>query len=451
MKNRVVFILLILAAVIPLAALGQDSSGGKPTAVDIWPGYWYGNDEFTYQTLPVGGWNTIGAFSLRSLAMGETFLSATDGTAGYLNPALLSTVKAPRLSLDYRWSENAYRAYPWPQIIPLVEFASGYGESRTYKGKSEEDLASIALVLPFDGWAVSASYFRFQDYRIPRIDGLYGTGLEFVEGSGGTRGVNLAVSARVARHLSLGVSASYLFGDIRRVQVLTPVYIWFDGTVSPSDPGTGIPPIWYWPSIRETYHLDLKGASLSFGAVFEPSERWTLGLTLRPPFAMDIDARMESLWMDGASVPSVSWERSFEKQPFLAVGSVLYRASEAFELTADVSFWGWSGAASDYPASSYYPYSTRSFRDVVKLNVGAEYKVGLPFRSVKDLFLRAGYIHDPQPYRYDESYSRDLLCAGTALAVGPLEVGVSAKIAISARELRRFRANIFQAGAVFRF
>ena len=438
---------LILVLVPALPLVGQGRSDVKSWAPDIWPGYWYGSEEFTRHTLPVGGWNTLGAFSIRSLAMGETYLSVSDGTAGYLNPALLMGFERPKVSADYRWSENAYRTSAWPEVVPMRYTSYGYGESRMFKG-SADDLAALTMALPLGDWAVSASYYRFQDYHFPRINALYWSGLDRVEGSGGMRGVNLAVAARLTPKLSLGLSASYLFGSLRRVQVLTPIYYWFDGTVSPADPGGDEPPIWIWPSTTETYDLDMKGVALTFGAAFEPNEQWTFGLTLRPPFALDIDARAESLVMDGYSAPVETWGSYYEKQPLVAVGSVRYRPIEAFTLTADVSVWGWSGATSDYASSLYY---SRDFRSVVKLNLGAEYRVRLPFPAVKDLFLRAGYIHDPQPYRYDEAYARDLFCAGAGLAFGPVEVGVAARLAVSALEVRRFRLNVIQAGASYRF
>ncbi len=444
-KRTATALMLALALAIPMS--GQTRSGGRPWAPDIWPGYWYGNEEFVHHTLPVGGWNTIGSFSFRGLAMGETFLSASDGTAGYLNPALLTALDRPVIAVDYRWSENAYRTSSWPEVIPMMGPWAGNGDVRSFK-RSMDDIAAMSLALPFGDWALSASYFRFQDFGTPRIDGFFETGLESVEQSGGLRGVNLAIAACLTSSFSLGVSASYLFGDIRRTEILAPVYWILEGSVSPSDPGGSVAPIWSWPSTSERYDLDMKGFSYAFGAAFEPNEKWMVGLTIRPPFAIDIEAGLESLYLDGISVPVKTWGSFFEKQPFTAVGSVRFRPARRFELTADVSFWGWSGATSDYGSSWAY---ARDFKGVVKLNIGAEYKVALPFRALRDLSLRAGYIHDPQPYRYAESYARDHFCAGFGLSLGAVEVGFSAKLGLAARELRRFHANVFQAGAAYKF
>jgi hypothetical protein len=37
------------------------------------------------------------------------------------------------------------------------------------------------------------------------------------------------------------------------------------------------------------------------------------------------------------------------------------------------------------------------------------------------------------------------------LSLGAVEVGFSAKLGLAARELRRFHANVFQAGAAYKF
>ena len=96
----------------------------------------------------------------------------------------------------------------------------------------------------------------------------------------------------------------------------------------------------------------MKGFAFTFGAAFEPNEQWTVGLTVRPPFALDIDCRAgEPLFGRRLRPRQDLGELLSRKQPFVAVGSVRFRPEDRFELTADVSFWGWSGAASDYGSS----------------------------------------------------------------------------------------------------
>lgn len=413
----------------------------------IWPYYWFGNEEFIYHTLPVGGWNTFGSFSPRSAAMGETFFSVSDGTSGYLNPAVLTAIKQPLFSLTYRNTENKYKTSSWPDIIPMREYFLPQGETRSFKRKTDH-VDSISLVLPFGEWAVAANYSLFQEFNIPKISGFPGSWLDMVKQSGEMRGLNIGISCRLTSSFSLGVSASYVFGDINRTQVFTPIYWILENSVSPPGQREKIPPFYPWPMTSEEYGLDLKGFFFNLGAVFEPNEKWKIGLALRPPFSIDLRADIETVFMDVIPCWGKTSGDFYAKQPLVAVGSVLYRPVDSFELTADVSVWGWDSVSSDYlPSWSGLP----DFKSIVKLNLGAEYKISLPFPSLDNLRLRAGYIYDPQPYRYAESYARNSLCAGLGLSLGPLEMNFSAKISFSPRELRRYHTNVLQAGATYRF
>jgi long-subunit fatty acid transport protein len=422
--------------------------GQKTYAPVIWPDYWYGNEEFIYHTLPIGGWNTLGSFSPRSVAMGETFFASPNGTSGYLNPAFLSVIKQPMFSLNYRYSENSYRTSFWPDIIPMREGFNGNRETHSFKRKTDY-VDSISLVLPFHDWVLAANYFLFQEFNFPDINGYPSYWLDTVKQSGKMRGLNLALSYRLTSSFSLGISASYVFGDINRTQVFAPIYYILEDRMSPPGPGVSIPPDWpWWPTTSEVFSLDLKGLFFNLGATFEPNEKWKIGFMLRPPFSIDIKAEVETTFMDLVPYQERSSGDFFNKQPLVATGSVLYKPVDSFELTADVSVWGWNSVTTDYTQSWYYPQDLKS---IVKLNLGAEYKVPLPFPALDDLALRVGYIYDPQPFRYAESFSRDYFCAGLGLSIGDLEMGVSAKISLSPRELRRFHANVFQIGATYRF
>jgi len=440
-KGAVLFVLIfILFSLNPVF-------GQKQYSPLIWPDYWYGNEEFVYHTLPVGGWNTLGSFSPRSVAMGETFFASSNGTSGYLNPAFLAVLKEPQFSLSYRYSENSYKSSFWPEIIPMREGFNGYREKHSFKRKTDY-VDSISLVLPFHDWVLAANYFLFQEFNFPRIKGYPDNWLDTIKQSGEMRGLNLALSYRLTTSFSLGISASYVFGDINRTQVFAPVYFILDDRVSPPGQGGSIPPYWPWPTTSEDYNLDMKGLYFNLGATFEPTEKWKIGLALRPPFSIDIKADIETTFMDMVQYTEKSSGDFYNKQPLVAVGSVLYRPVNSFELTADIAIWGWGSVSSDYAPSWYYP---RDFKSIIKLNLGAEYKVPLPFPALDELCLRAGYIYDPQPFRFAESYSRDYFCAGLGLSAGHLEMGFAAKISLSPRELRRFHSNVLQIGATYRF
>ncbi len=381
--------------------------------------FWNVSDEFEYFPLPVGGWNTLGSFGPRSAAMGETMFSSSDGTSGFLNPAVLALVKRPQLSLNFRHSENEYKTTVGIRPNPYSDVE--------YLGKSFKRnidyVDSINVAVPLGDWGFAASYFLFQEYDFPEINVFSDGFQDTVQQSGAMRGLNSALSFRPISSLSLGISASYVFGDINR---RIPGY-----------------------RHSNTYDLHMKGHYVSFGAAFEPGGKWKIGLTLRPPFSIDVDSEMELDYSNPAWVPLKTSHLSF-RQPLVVVGSVLYRPADSFELTADVSYWDWSHVTSDLTLSGY-PF--QNFLSAIKLNLGAEYRIRLPFPSNKDLYLRAGYIYDPQYFLYSEpsNFSRDYFCAGLGLSIGHLEMGFSAKLRLSPRELHRFHADVFQAGATYRF
>jgi hypothetical protein len=118
------------------------------------------------------------------------------------------------------------------------------------------------------------------------------------------------------------------------------------------------------------------------------------------------------------------------------------------EITADLSYWGWGNFSTDFTSSSYYYYLGKS---IFKLNLGASYAIKLPFGILKELSLRAGYIYDPQPYDYDESFSRNFVCAGFCLTMGSFSLETAAKISVISPEAQRFKANQLRLGAAFIF
>ncbi len=422
--------------------LGQTQSGPV-----IWPYYWYGNEEFIFHTIPVGGWNTLGSNSPRSMGMGETLFASLDPSSGYLNPSFLSNLSRPQLALSYRYSENTYKTSFPPDIIPLSEFSGGSNQARRFTRKTH-DVDSAGIALPFGNLVFAANYFLFQEFNFPAIKGSPYVWLDRIEQSGEMRGLNFAVAYRLTESFSLGISASYVYGDIDRRQKFAPVYYIFpDGTTTPGQ-GSSIPPDWIWPMMTETSHLNLTGFYFNLGATFAPNEKWRVGFALRPPFSINLAADVETTYMDAIFRADRSSGDFYVGQPLVATGSVLFKPVDPFTLTADISVWGWSTVSSDYQAAWYYPLD---FKSIVKLNLGAEYRIPLPFPVINHLCLRAGYIYDPQPYQQGWNYSRDYLCAGLSLSIGQFEFESAAKIDLSPKQLQRFHTNVLQVGASYRF
>lgn len=444
-------ILLCLCVIFSFPVFGQDANNAV-----IWPDWGLGMEEYAFHTLPVGGWNTLGTFSSKSTAMGETLFSSLNSSSGYLNPSFLALLGKPVLSFNYRFTKNRYKTSFQSPIIPLM--FPVYPPSETYSySRNTDSIDYFGVALPFQSWTVAANYFLFQEYNFPRISGpamAWYNWLDRLEQSGDMKGVNLAVAYKLNSFFSAGISASYLFGDISRFQSYQPIYYIMEryaGLVDSVPPGT-LPEPWPWPSISEEYQIELDGLFFDLGVIFNPNDNWGVGFALRPPFSMDLNVVVDTTYEDlivseepvKTSVRTSG--RYYSEQPLVGTASVFYKPVTAMMLTLDLSYWAWSGVSTNYYANWYYP---QEFKNVLKLNLGAEYRVKLPFEKISNLALRAGYIYDPQPYLYAEGSARTFLCVGCGLDIGPFEIEFAGKISVGARELQRFSSNVIQVGITY--
>ena len=432
--RRSVFIFVMLILIFSLCPLfSQEANTLLPIV---------GMEEFVYHNLPVGGWNILGSFSPRSTAMGETLLANSNPMAGYLNPSMLTFLSCPQFSLNYRFSKNTYKTYLQNPLVNLVDF-----DSQTLAFSRNTDyLDSVGIAFPFREWVIAANYFLFQEFNFPAVKAASYSSQGKVKQSGEMKGFSFAVSHCLTRSFSIGVSATYIFGEASRFQVSSPIYMNMDWDHFIQDFHQGrlfILQRFPYSLIIENYELDLKGVFFNVGFYFKLNRKWLLGFALRPAFKINLKTQVEYVF------PEIKKQREtfsgdfYFKQPLVVVTSVLYRPIRSFELTADFSYWAWSNATTDYKPSWYYPYN---FRNIFSLKAGAEYRIEFPFRFLKGLSLRTGYIYDPQPYQYNESFAHDFLCAGICVKFGHFDIESAVKINIAPAEQQRFHANLLQIG-----
>ncbi|MCK4312829.1 MAG: outer membrane protein transport protein [Candidatus Cloacimonetes bacterium] len=408
---------------------------------------WMGMEESVYHDIPVGGWNLIGAFSLRSTAMGETLLSNLNPISGCLNPAFLTSLSCPQFSLSYRFSENTYKT---TSNNPFGGWIDRHSETRSFIRKTDY-LDGVGIALPFKKWTVAANYFLLQEFNFPNISGDTIFYPSKVKQSGELKGVNFAVSHRLTSSFSMGISASYIFGKISRFQVSAPIYYIMDGK-HPNSNFNFIPELIQLPYsvyiIQENYDVDIKGLFFNAGLNFKVNEKWLFGLALRPPFKFSLKAEMKYSFPDSGMPEKTVSGDFYIKQPIVVIASVLYKPLSSFILTADLSYWGWRYISSDYRPNWYYPHQ---FKNIVRMNLGAEYHMTLPFKLIEGVSFRAGYIYDPQPYEYYESFARNFFCAGLCLNIGKIDFETAAKISLNPDEKQRFHSNVYKLGLGYRF
>lgn len=410
--------------------------------------FWPGLEEYVFHMLPVGGWNVLGTFSPNSTAMGETLFANRGSSSGYLNPAFLGELDRPHLSMGYRFTENNYKTYR--DFIPIDNV--GVRPETTSFSRTTNYLDQAGVALPFGGWVVAANYFLFQEFNIPAVKsgfGWYGFP-DKAQQSGDLKGINFATAYNFSPFFSTGFSVSYVFGDISRFQVSHPYYYILENKPGEKRPVlTAIETALPLSTVSENHDLTLRGLFFGFGLKFKAGDNWQFGLSFRPPYEIRIKANMKTSYAGGVATPDQFISDDFYmKQPFVAVASLLYTPIPKMQLTADVSYWGWGNFSTDFTPSSYYYYLGKS---IMKLNLGASYTIELPFGLLKELSLKAGYIYDPQPYDYDESFSRDFVCAGFSVKIGGLGLEAAAKISVISPEAQRFNTNELRVGAGFSF
>ena len=440
------FVLAVLAVPSMSRELrGQGNEDPKSNMVLPWP---VGMEEFAFPTLPAGGWNVLGTASARTTAMGETFLSEKGPAAGIVNPALLARLDRPMLSLSYRYTAHAYKTLPG--FAPANILGGPEPPSSSFKRKVGYP-DSLGLAFPIKRWTFSADYFLYQEYNTPSSSASFFSVPNKVKQSGETRGISLAIARSLTDSFSVGISASYLYGRISRFEV-SPIYT----ILRDSDPKSLVEDIrrliqgtvFSGPVSREDTDLDLGGISVSLGASYQWKDHVLLGFSLRVPFTLNLQADVTRTF-PGAKRPEERISREIKlDQPFVATGSLLFFPTSSFTVAADLSYWDWKGCRSEDNFRRMYP---NGFENVLKLNLGAEYAIGLPSPVIKTLALRAGYIHDPQPYRNPEGFVRDFATAGIGLKIGRFLFDAAAKIQLFDPDPGRFHANVFRVGLSYEF
>lgn len=430
MKKIIIFMLVLIFLFSQSYLIAQNTNMVMP---------WMGMQEYVYFDLPVGGWNDLGPFSPRSSAMGDTLFAAKDASAGYLNPAFLASIKHPILSMSYQYCENNYNSsigYPYVNLVDSHDWTQSFERSSDY-------IDSLGVVLPYGNWALAVNYYVLQNFSFPDIRGLPYFSPSKVKQSGSLKGINLAVSSHVTSSFSLGFSASYLYGAISRFQVTHPVY-WI---LNERAYEAGLP-LYPHTLTLEDYSLDLKGILFTLGGTIELSQNCLLGVSIRPPFKLNLGTKAVYSFPDIKMPDKTREDDYYLKSPFVAIVSLLYNPFTSIKVTADLSYWGWHNARTDFRLNWYYP---RQFRDILRLNLGIEYSMELPFNFLNRVAFRGGYIYDPQPYSLQESFARNFLSTGFGLAVWDFDIEASVKIALNPVESNRFYSDLLQVGISYRF
>jgi long-chain fatty acid transport protein len=157
------------------------------------------------------------------------------------------------------------------------------------------------------------------------------------------------------------------------------------------------------------YSEDLSGFALgaTFGAMFKPIDRLSIGLTLRTPVKAKFSGEAE---MAGAAAIGQSTTSDAEREATLPLWLGLglsFKATDKLTINADAQYSNWKKIAAigityddaAWQALKAHPQLGAAFNNDFVLNWAdkIQYRFGLEYALCSKLALRAGYYHDPSP------------------------------------------------------
>jgi long-subunit fatty acid transport protein len=321
---------------------------------------------------PLATWNTLGAASAPSLALGGTQLArAWDVSSGLANPALLAGL--PRFSASLAASYGAASLYRYALVNTGVVTSS----SNLSVGVVGLDHGGAAF--RSGAWAFALAVSAPESYARPSIvysDGGYQ--LTFDQ-TGALRVFHAVLARRLPGGLAVGAGVNYATGTAGRTTVERSADILRVVTITDDK--------------RESF----RGLSFGFGLTWTANTALTAGLSVRSSYIKKGPA--ESLVryevpVEGTDIRIDAAATNSYRQPWIVAAGLSYRLGRAWSFAADAAWFGWSR----YEAVFFDEPLARVFRNVVKAGAGVQYlaSAGAVGRRPR-VPLRLGLTVDPQP------------------------------------------------------
>jgi hypothetical protein len=400
----------------PLAAAAQEEPG-----IQIAP------DEKDFE-----GFTSLALGSgARAFGMGGAFLArADDATAASWNPAGLSYLRKPELSL----------------VGARSSFGRGrYGEERTdrFTGYTP-DFASVAHPLslgPLTG-AVQLSYQRVFSFTGKRRisgnrdeDGIPISPDFTTEGSGGFDVLALGTGLKVSRHLRLGVTVNRWLNGYHQDRIR-------DQFAIPGRPGGR-------GESRQQIDYRLKGTNLNVGIIWSPWEDLNIGFVGKTPFTgrLELERQRTDFSLDDPSVGTANKHQSNEVRldfPGALGAGLSWRPRATLTLSVDYTRTFWShgrinqfftlrsvsdqaGPGADvFPQILYPTLDDLKQADTQQLRFGLEHVILMERVKVP---VRVGAFTDRQYFRAGSPSGAPPwflgFTAGVGLVAGPLLLDVA--------------------------
>jgi len=335
----------------------------------------------------------------RSMGMGGAFLGlADDATAAYTNPAGLTQLVTPELSIEGRHTDYS---------IPYVNTGSvttnpfnGSGVSTADADSSKNNLSFISFVYPWQNWSFAVYRDELLRYSADfsndpngvAIHGLvddFGNPLEYVTfpvtAHTDLRVIDYGVSAawKMSDVVSLGFGLSYY--DFKIDTLMTRVAFPNNSLDLPA--GT--------PVNQQAQNGSDNDVGVNLGARFTLGEHWSAGLTYRSGPKFGYDATSSILTSSPPEVATSLSDVKFKVPDQFGAG-LSWHPNEAWVINFDADFIQYSQVT--HGIESLFgngPATTAqlSIPNGVEYHLGGEYT----FTQMEHPFsLRAGVWHDPR-------------------------------------------------------
>jgi Outer membrane protein transport protein (OMPP1/FadL/TodX) len=321
---------------------------------------------------PLGTWNTLGAPTAPSLALGGTqFARAWDASVSFANPALLAAL--PRLSLSVAGS------YVRTSLFRYALVNTGVVTSMSNLPVGVLALEHAGFAMRTGPWAFALAASAPESYARPPIVYNEGGYLLTFHQSGLLRILHAGLARRLPRGLSVGVGVNYATGRADRTTIEESADILRTVTITDDK--------------HETY----RGVFFNAGLAWSNGSGVTAALALRSPYLKK--GTGESLLRyevpeQGTDIRIDATAANTYRQPWVAGAGASYRFGKVWTVAAEAAWFGWSR----YEVTYFDEPLDRAFRDVVKAGAGVEVLAAAGATGRKPRIpLRLGVAIDPQP------------------------------------------------------
>ncbi len=332
---------------------------------------------FTCISLSANGLNLNGVGS-KAIAMGGAFIGqADDFSAIFWNPAGLSQMKDSSISF-FVTDLIPTGTYAFPTYgIDAKTKSSMYpsGSIAYFKPINDKLIIGIAAYVP----SGTGAKWNGEELKVLTSGVAYRW-----ESFMGVITVSPVIAYKVSDQFSLGATLNLNYGMLK---------LW--------RPGVG------------QYNEDLSGLAFgaTFGAMFKPIDKLSIGLTLRTPTKVKFSGEAT---MAGASVlpipggvPTTSDADREATWPLWAGLGISFKATDKLTLNADAQFTNWKKIQTipitydnaTWQALKAHPQLKAAFNNDFDLQWknAIQWRFGLEYAISEKLALRAGYYYDPSP------------------------------------------------------